>query len=135
MSALPFQASDRPAPWSPSRVTVLGDAIHGMPPAGGNGANTALRDAALLTRQLVRAARGEQPLIEAVGEYETEMRDYGFAAVDEAMKTLRRGLASNPVQTFFTQGWMSVCQAVSPLRRISFAGSCAGISAPRRWER
>lgn len=134
VSAFPFHASDRPAPWAPSRVTVLGDAVHGMPPAGGNGANTALRDAALLTRQLAHAARGQRPLLDAIGEYEAEMREYGFRAVDLAMQTLRQGLASNPVEVFFSRGWFRLCGIAAPLRRMTFGRSWAGVSAPRRWE-
>jgi 2-polyprenyl-6-methoxyphenol hydroxylase-like FAD-dependent oxidoreductase len=64
-------------PWAPSRVTVLGDAIHAMSPAGGSGANTALRDAALLARTLTTAA---DP-VAAIGDYEQQMREYGYAAV------------------------------------------------------
>ncbi|MER6242126.1 FAD-dependent oxidoreductase [Streptomyces griseorubiginosus] len=61
-------------PWPAGRVTLLGDAIHAMPPSFGSGANTALRDAAALARGLERAAHGDIPVAEAVAEYENEMR-------------------------------------------------------------
>jgi 2-polyprenyl-6-methoxyphenol hydroxylase-like FAD-dependent oxidoreductase len=67
--------------WPASRVTLLGDAIHAMSPARGSGASTALRDAALLAAELVAAASGEKDLVQAVGDYERQMTDYGFAAV------------------------------------------------------
>jgi 2-polyprenyl-6-methoxyphenol hydroxylase-like FAD-dependent oxidoreductase len=60
------------------RVTVIGDAVHSMTPAGGNGANTAVRDSALLGR-LLREAGGYRPSITA--EYEKDMRVYGSEAV------------------------------------------------------
>jgi 2-polyprenyl-6-methoxyphenol hydroxylase-like FAD-dependent oxidoreductase len=71
------------AAWPPSRVTLLGDAIHAMSPARGSGANTALRDAALLTAELT-AAHGAKPSktpVQAIGCYERQMTGYGFAAV------------------------------------------------------
>jgi 2-polyprenyl-6-methoxyphenol hydroxylase-like FAD-dependent oxidoreductase len=37
------------------RVTLIGDAVHAMTPAGGNGANTAVKDSALLGRLLAEA--------------------------------------------------------------------------------
>ncbi|WP_426324058.1 FAD-dependent oxidoreductase [Microbacterium sp. E-13] len=60
--------------WRPSRVTLLGDAIHAMPPSFGAGANSALRDAAALVRALDDAAQGRRPLLEAIGGYEERMR-------------------------------------------------------------
>jgi salicylate hydroxylase len=78
--------------WPPGRVTVLGDAIHVMTPAGGVGANTALRDAARLTAALAAVDRGERPLAEAVGEYEADLREHGFAAVRASMENATRAL-------------------------------------------
>ena len=47
------------APWEPSVVTCLGDAIHTMTPGKGIGANTALRDALVLIRGLQQMLYGE----------------------------------------------------------------------------
>ncbi len=75
--------------WQPGRVTLLGDAIHAMSPAGGSGANTALQDAALLCRTLAEDApdgHSARTLSTAVGAYETRMREYGFAAVEASRR-------------------------------------------------
>jgi 2-polyprenyl-6-methoxyphenol hydroxylase-like FAD-dependent oxidoreductase len=72
-------------PWQSSTITLLGDAIHTMTPGQGVGANTALRDAALLCRQLVAAHQGSKPLLEAVADYEAEMIPYGFARVADSL--------------------------------------------------
>jgi 2-polyprenyl-6-methoxyphenol hydroxylase-like FAD-dependent oxidoreductase len=52
-------------PWPTSHVTLLGDAIHPMTPAAGSGANTALWDAARLTRALGEVGNGATPIVEA----------------------------------------------------------------------
>ncbi|MFF5078273.1 FAD-dependent oxidoreductase [Actinoplanes sp. NPDC000266] len=65
-------------PWAPSRVTLLGDAIHAMPPTFGAGANSALRDAAALAGELGHAAAGRKDLITAIGDYERDMREQVF---------------------------------------------------------
>jgi 2-polyprenyl-6-methoxyphenol hydroxylase-like FAD-dependent oxidoreductase len=67
--------------WPTSNVTLLGDAIHTMTPGRGVGANTALRDAALLRDNLVAARDGRLGLLEAIGDYEARMIRYGFDAV------------------------------------------------------
>ena len=67
--------------WQTSNVTLLGDAIHAMPPSRGSGGNTALRDASLLSRSLIAVARQGMPLQRAIHDYESEMVRYGFDAV------------------------------------------------------
>jgi 2-polyprenyl-6-methoxyphenol hydroxylase-like FAD-dependent oxidoreductase len=56
-----------------ARVTIMGDAVHAMTPAGGVGANTALKDAALLGRLIAKAQGWKEGI---TGEYEREMREY-----------------------------------------------------------
>ena len=68
------------------RVTLVGDAVHAMTPAGGNGANTAVRDSALLGRLIAEAwERGDGEGWPGVTKaYEDEMRVYASAAVKES---------------------------------------------------
>ncbi|MEV4314990.1 FAD-dependent monooxygenase [Actinocrispum sp. NPDC049592] len=72
--------------WSQPGVTLLGDAIHTMTPGRGEGANTALRDAALLTARLADVAAGRSALSTAIAAYETEMLRYGFEAVENSRR-------------------------------------------------
>ncbi|GGU41179.1 FAD-dependent oxidoreductase [Streptomyces violascens] len=71
-----IQTSERPKLGPPRPVTLVGDAAHPMVPAGIS-AGVAVHDAGLLASHLVSGA----PLLEAVRSYESEMLDYGFAAV------------------------------------------------------
>ncbi|MGH3292657.1 MAG: FAD-dependent oxidoreductase [Trebonia sp.] len=107
------------AAWQASRVTLLGDAIHAMSPARGSGANTALRDAALLAGELAAAARGEKSLVQAVGTYERQMIDYGFAAVQAARAAPPAGVSFRP-----PGGWLPGWRGRAAARR--------GTEAPRR---
>ncbi|MBP8532935.1 NAD(P)/FAD-dependent oxidoreductase [Streptomyces sp. MK37H] len=72
-------------PWPTTNITLLGDAIHTMTPGRGVGANTALRDATLLCRELTAVAGGRKELLAAIGDYEAEMIPYGFARVAESL--------------------------------------------------
>lgn len=66
------------------RVTVIGDAVHSMTPAGGIGANTAVRDAALLGRLLCKAGGYAPGITQA---YEEEMSVYASEAVNTSYST------------------------------------------------
>ncbi|MEU1777934.1 MULTISPECIES: FAD-dependent oxidoreductase [Streptomyces] len=79
----------RPGPrWLLGPVTLLGDAIHATSPSGGNGANTALRDADLLRSLLVDAHAGRRTLPDAVDAYERRMLRYGAEAVEHSLAAL-----------------------------------------------
>ncbi|WP_321922115.1 FAD-dependent oxidoreductase [Paraburkholderia guartelaensis] len=120
--ALDVRTSVPVEPWPASNVTVLGDAIHLMTPGRGVGANTALRDAQLLGAQLVRVARGELELVDAVAGYEAQMRRYGFHAVAESRKQFdERDAIHRPIVGRFALGAMRtamrVVNNVPPLKR------------------
>ncbi|HZX07139.1 NAD(P)/FAD-dependent oxidoreductase [Kribbella sp.] len=68
--------------WSSSRVTMLGDAVHPMTPAAGAGANTALWDAARLTRTLTTA--------EGLATYQQDVVANGQQIVTESLHNAER---------------------------------------------
>ena len=112
-------------PWTSSNVTLLGDAVHTMTPGRGAGANTALRDAALLGRMLVEADQGQKPLLEAIHAYEVEMLRYSAEAVQESKKQMDASdLAHRPIvgrlQLAATRGAMRTINAIPALKRRAF---------------
>lgn len=82
---------------TPANVTLLGDAIHAMTPTLGRGANVAMRDGALLGRQLKKVADGQIPLAEGLAAYERDMTAYGFSVVREAAVIGEQRMAQNPL--------------------------------------
>ena len=109
-------------PWTSSNVSLLGDAIHTMTPGKGAGANTALRDAALLLKKLVEASRGEKPPDQALHEYESEMLRYSSKAVTESRKQMNENDAIHKpiiggLQLGLMRTAMRVIDSVPPLKR------------------
>jgi 2-polyprenyl-6-methoxyphenol hydroxylase-like FAD-dependent oxidoreductase len=98
-------------------VTLIGDAIHNMTPMAGVGANTALRDADLLRRQLIAVTSGDQELVPALREYEERMRDYGFAAVKRSLRNARQAGSTNRIARGAFRTVLRMVAGVPPLRR------------------
>jgi 2-polyprenyl-6-methoxyphenol hydroxylase-like FAD-dependent oxidoreductase len=108
--------------WPASNVTLLGDAVHNMTPMAGIGANTALRDAAVLRRVLVEVAAGRRELVAAVAEYEEEMRGYANKAVGLSLDNARRAVSDARLPRVAFRTVLRAAQAVPPLKRAMFAG-------------
>ncbi|GLZ75495.1 oxidoreductase [Actinorhabdospora filicis] len=122
VTLIPITTSVPVDAWAATNVTLLGDAIHSMTPFRGIGANTALRDARHLHDALVAVARGERPVVPAIGGYEERMRDYGFAAVRASLKTAMMTVSGNPVGRFFGKTAFRAFNAMPAVKRKVFAG-------------
>ena len=69
--------------WEPSsRITLIGDAIHLMPPTGGIGANTALQDSAALAAIL----KQDGVTLDAIKRYEVDMRARAIEAITQSLQ-------------------------------------------------
>ncbi|MBO0789336.1 MAG: FAD-dependent monooxygenase [Ktedonobacteraceae bacterium] len=119
----PLQSSLPIEHWQTKQVTLIGDAIHSMTPARGIGANTALRDAALLGRNLVAAHQGEQSLTQAIDDYEVKMVKYGFDAVLSSRKALEQSASlEKPLPLAMAKTTFRMLNAIPPLKRRVFQG-------------
>jgi len=107
--------------WPTRRITLIGDAIHSMTPYRGIGANIAIRDAALLCRNLRNAALGACTIEAAIGDYERQMRDYGFAAVRSSLQALQQSVADKGIGFALTKLFFRAVNATPPLKRLLFA--------------
>jgi 2-polyprenyl-6-methoxyphenol hydroxylase-like FAD-dependent oxidoreductase len=136
-------------PWESSNVTLLGDAVHTMTPGRGVGANTALRDAALLCTRLAEVGDGKKPLLAALHDYEAEMLEYSREAVLESRKQMdARSIAHKPllgrIQLAIARAGIRFVNAVPLLKRKmiesqmrlrkveTMKASAAASSPPRR---
>jgi 2-polyprenyl-6-methoxyphenol hydroxylase-like FAD-dependent oxidoreductase len=110
------------SPWESSTVTLLGDAVHTMTPGRGAGANTALRDAQLLSQCLVDAHRGHKPLVAAIRDYEAEMLRYSAEAIAASKKQMDASDGVHrpvigAVQLALTRGVMRTVNVLPPVKR------------------
>ena len=121
VAALPIRTMLPVEPWPASPVTLIGDAIHNMTPMAGVGANTALRDAALLARRLGRrrARTGWWPRSPG---YEREMLDYGFAAVRTSLRNARQAASDRRLPRALFTTALRAAEAVPAVKRAMFAG-------------
>ncbi|KVG62982.1 monooxygenase [Burkholderia ubonensis] len=81
VAALPVRRGRPDVPLPAGPVTLLGDAIHAMSPAGGAGANTALRGAGALAALLAEHAGSRHGVRHAVARYAEQMRVWATDAV------------------------------------------------------
>ncbi|MFC9745688.1 FAD-dependent monooxygenase [Streptomyces niveus] len=92
-----FQTDERQAPrYRVGRVFLAGDAAHVHSPAGGQGMNTGIQDAANLAWRLTAAVRGHAPdgLLDA---YETERHPIGRSVIRDSGRMMRMALVHSPV--------------------------------------
>jgi 2-polyprenyl-6-methoxyphenol hydroxylase-like FAD-dependent oxidoreductase len=117
LQSFEFTAAAPVTAWPSTTVTVLGDAIHHMPPVGGLGGNAALYDASKLCHALTAVDAGETSLLPAIQEYEADMRKHGFDTVNEAVRNTRGAISRNLVARTFTRMFFRICGAVPAIRR------------------
>ncbi|MGW6391382.1 FAD-dependent oxidoreductase [Streptomyces sp. NPDC055103] len=94
-----FHSDERQAPaYRAGRVFLAGDAAHVHSPAGGQGMNTGLQDAANLSWKLIAVLRGEAPDPEALlDSYESERHPVGAMVLRSSGALVRLAMARTPL--------------------------------------
>ncbi|MFF6793269.1 FAD-dependent oxidoreductase [Streptomyces filamentosus] len=93
-----FHSDERQVPaYRVGRVFLAGDAAHVHSPAGGQGMNTGLQDAANLSWKLIAVHRGEAPDPEALlDSYQTERHPVGTTVLRTSGALVRLAMARTP---------------------------------------
>lgn len=73
-------------PWQARDVSALGDAVHAMPPTGGQSASTAIRDAGELAEALLDVGAGQTTLAVALARYQRRVHRYAPDAIRESLQ-------------------------------------------------
>ena len=123
IKAISLKTMPQLTPWMTSNVTVLGDAIHNMPPTGGMGANTALRDAETLARCLIDAVAGRLDLTTAVATYEEQMRGYANEALAFSTQNATRACEDGSAHRFLFKGFLKTAQKFPVVMRNTLGRS------------
>ena len=117
LSQFAIRTSTPISAWPTGRVTLIGDAIHAMTPYRGIGANMALEDALRLKRAIVAGASGERDLFGAIGDYETQMRDYGFRAARNSLNAMRQSVDAGAWSLTWQRLMLRTIDRLPPVKR------------------
>ncbi|WP_320782731.1 FAD-dependent monooxygenase [Streptomyces sp. CRN 30] len=129
-----FHSDERQAPaYRAGRVFLAGDAAHVHSPAGGQGMNTGLQDAANLSWKLAAVLRGHAPdgLLDT---YQAERHPVGRTVLRSSGGIVRLAMADRPFTRGLRAAATTVLDHVGPARR-RMAGQVTGVGvrypAPR----
>ncbi|MFJ9520300.1 FAD-dependent monooxygenase [Kitasatospora sp. NPDC101801] len=113
-----FHSDERQVPnYRSGRVFLAGDAAHCHSPAGGQGMNTGLQDAANLSWKLVGAVRGWAPDA-LLDTYQTERHPVGRAAVRSSGALVRLALANSVPTRLLRSTLVSAAGLLGPLSEL-----------------
>ncbi|MEV8569696.1 FAD-dependent oxidoreductase [Streptomyces sp. NPDC051322] len=119
-----FHSDERQAPsYRTGRVFLAGDAAHVHSPAGGQGMNTGIQDAANLSWKLAAVLRGHAPA-SLLDSYESERHPVGAAVLRSSGALIRLAMAHTP----FQRAARSVCTRLLSTVRPASAKAIAMVS-------
>jgi 2-polyprenyl-6-methoxyphenol hydroxylase-like FAD-dependent oxidoreductase len=129
-----FHSDERQAPaYRVGRVFLAGDAAHVHTPAGGQGMNTGLQDAANLGWKLAQVVHGHasDALLDT---YQAERHPVGRAVLRSSGGIVRLAMAGRPWTRALRAALIALLRTVGPVRRAA-AGQVTGVgfryAAPR----
>ena len=109
-------------PWKTRNVTLLGDALHNMPPFRGVGGNAALWDAQVLREMILAANRGDRPFLDALASYERQMIEHGFGCVRATLGNTARFHSESPIARVFTKAFFRIVDRAPILQAAMLGG-------------